>query len=208
MNRRVIAVAAMLLLAGAVQVEGSIFVDNFNGEHGGTGILNYTGFVNWKVTNGTVDLIGNGYFDFLPGNGLYVDMDGSTHNAGTMLSKILNLGPGTYRLSYDLAGSQRPGYSSTDSVVASVESGYSTRTVTLTPGNPFVTFTDVFTVGSPTTVNIQFLATGLPGAGDNVGLLLDNVKLESVVPEPATIIVWSLLAAIGVAAARRRRMKA
>ena len=62
-----------------------IFEDNFDSENGGNGVTNYTGFINWTVTDGTVDLIGNGYFDFFPGNGLYVDMDGSTNNAGKMM---------------------------------------------------------------------------------------------------------------------------
>ena len=52
---------------------GVIFSDNFNAENGGTGVLNYNSFNNWTVTDGTVDLIGNGFFDFYPGNGLYVD---------------------------------------------------------------------------------------------------------------------------------------
>ncbi len=50
-------------------------------------MLNYAGFANWDVLDGFVDLIGNGFFDLLPGNGLYVDLDGSTGDAGKLISK-------------------------------------------------------------------------------------------------------------------------
>ena len=47
-----------------------------------SGELNYTGFADWIVSSGNVDLFGNGFFDLLPGNGLYVNLAGSTvvHN--------------------------------------------------------------------------------------------------------------------------------
>ena len=81
--------------------------DNFNTENGGVGALNYTGFANWDVNGGgTVDLIGNSSFDFYPGNGLYVDLDGSSSNAGVLTTKSL-FAPGNYALSFKLGGSQR-----------------------------------------------------------------------------------------------------
>ena len=46
--------------------------------------LNYNSFSQFSVTNGTVDLIGNGFFDFYPSQGRYVDLDGSTGNAGLL----------------------------------------------------------------------------------------------------------------------------
>lgn len=39
--------------------------------------LNYTGFVKWDVTRGRVDLIGHSFWDIYPGNGLYVDLQGT-----------------------------------------------------------------------------------------------------------------------------------
>lgn len=38
------------------------------------GALNYSSFLNWNVTAGCVNLIGNGFLDVLPGNGLYVSL--------------------------------------------------------------------------------------------------------------------------------------
>ena len=83
-----------------------LFSDNFDSE---TLALNYAGFANWTVSDGTVDLIGNpAFFDLLPGNGRYVDLDGSTSNAGVMTSSALALTGGvTYDLTFSLAGSQR-----------------------------------------------------------------------------------------------------
>jgi hypothetical protein len=40
------------------------------------GVAEYTGFANWDVASGKVDLFGNGFMDFLPGNGLYVNLAG------------------------------------------------------------------------------------------------------------------------------------
>lgn len=76
--------------------------------------LNYTGFINWDVT-GTVDLIGDGgapLYDILPGNGLYVDMCGSSAPfMGTLTikaGKAPTVAAGTlYELSLWVAGNQR-----------------------------------------------------------------------------------------------------
>jgi len=69
-----------------------LYFDDFNAEHGGAGTLNFTGFSKgWAVTKGSVDLIGNGFYDFFPGNGLFIDLDGTTGHAGTLTSTRLHL---------------------------------------------------------------------------------------------------------------------
>ena len=84
MSVRHIALAALLAGASAAQA-ATVFSDNFNSDSLG---LNYTAFVNgWSVSDGTVDLIGTGFFDFYPGNGNYVDLDGSSSNAGVLASR-------------------------------------------------------------------------------------------------------------------------
>ena len=79
-----------------------MFQDNFDSENSLVAALNYNGFNNWSVS-GVVDLIGNSYFDFLPGNGMYLDMDGSNYAAGTITTKVSSLWiqePTLYLLSF------------------------------------------------------------------------------------------------------------
>ena len=188
----------LVLSLGVMCSAAPIFFDDFNGENGGVGALNYSSFLKWNVSDGTVDLIGNGFYDFLPGNGLYVDMDGSTGNAGKMItSQVISLQAGTYELSYMLAGNHRNG--STEAVDVEVTVGIFSASHSLLQNDPFTLFTQQFTLASAQNVAISFAGVG----GDNIGMLLDNVKL-SVVPAPGAI----LLAGIGttlVGWLRRRR---
>lgn len=75
-----------------------------------TGQLNYGGFSKWSVTEGHVDLIGNGFMDLLPGNDLYVDLAGSmSAYKGKMVTKdaIAVTAGDDYRITLKLAGNQR-----------------------------------------------------------------------------------------------------
>lgn len=75
-----------------------------------SGSLNYCGFDNWQVADGHVDLIGNGFMDLLPGNGLYVDLAGSSPvYKGTMITRdsLALEASKTYRLTARIAGNQR-----------------------------------------------------------------------------------------------------
>lgn len=51
--------------------------------------LDYSGFINWDVTAGLVDLVGLDVFDVRPGHGLYVDMQGT----GLAYGQVPNPGP-------------------------------------------------------------------------------------------------------------------
>lgn len=178
----------------AVPTWADMFSDNFDSENGGSAALNYNSFANWDVTDGTVDLIGNGSWDFLPGNGLYVDMDGTTSNAGKMMTKTsLNFSPGTYTLSFDLAGNHVPGFPPSDTVIVQVDMGnLFNKSYTLITSDPFTTYTETFVVLVDTSTKLSFEGVG----GDNVGLLLDNV---SVVPVPGAVLLGILgLGAAGI----------
>lgn len=193
---RVCAVVVAGLLATQAMAATVVFSDDFNAANGGVGVLNYNGFAQWTVSGGTVDLIGNGYFDFLPGNGLYVDMDGSTGNAGKMTSVNIALASGLYELSFDLAGNHRNGAQETVIVEVNLGSLLS-ENFSLAMNDPFTTFTRQFSVAVPTIVNLSFEGVG----GDNIGMLLDNVAV-TVVPLPAA--AWAGLSLIGGIAVRRR----
>ena len=161
------------------------FTDNFNGENGGVGELNYNSFNNWTVTDGTVDLIGNGFFDFYPGNGLYVDLDGSSFKAGVLTTKTaFNLSPGDYILQFDLGGSQRGDTNIVDVALGSVFSKEYIRE----SSDPLALVTENIHVSSSTSAFLSFHNLG----GDDVGAILDNVSLTSSettsVPEPLNIL--------------------
>jgi hypothetical protein len=193
---------AAVLAIGVLSPAAPIFFDDFNSENNGVGELNYTGFANWTVEDGTVDLIGNGFHDFLPGNGLYVDMDGSKNNAGKMItSQPISLQAGTYELSYELAGNQRD--TQPETVYVEVYVGIFSTSHSLAKDAPFTLFTQQFTLASAQDITISFEGAG----GDNIGMLLDNVKIEavSVVPAPGAILLAGVATPI-VGWLRRRRV--
>jgi hypothetical protein len=196
------AALALALVAGAASANAAVvvFQDNFDTENGGVSQLNYTGFANWTVSNGTVDLVGvGGPWDYWPGNGLYVDMDGTSLDAGRMLSANIGVTAGsTYVLSYQLAGNRR--INSSDSVTVQVLLGpLVNRLVSLNPNDPFTTYTDTFTAAATGFVNLSFEGAG----GDNFGMFLDNVKVVKV-PEPGALALVGL-GLVGLARLRRQR---
>lgn len=153
-----------------------IFEDDFNSYGVGS---NWGGSANWTVTDGTVDMLGEYYWDVLPGNGQYVDLDGSTNDPGVLASIVLDLQPGDYILSFDIAGPQRnPG--DNDVLVKVADGLLVDESVSVTKDAPFTTVTYAFTVGTATTGTISFENLG----GDNVGANLDNVSLDFTAAEP------------------------
>jgi len=76
------------------------------------GALNYSGFINWTVTDGSVDLQGNGFFDYLPGNGLYVDLISGLNDTPPFNGRLVSTNPfplssgHRYQLTVSLAGNQ------------------------------------------------------------------------------------------------------
>jgi len=148
-----------------------ILDDNFNSENNGQGTLNYSSFINWEVTEGSVDLIGNGLYDFFPENGLYLDLDGNIRKAGTLKSKnIFKLEPGTYELEFDLAGNP---YGGPNTVNVSLNKLYN-KDFTLNKNEPFKNISCQISVPNVTDCHLVFKHTG----GDNVGIILDNVRLK------------------------------
>jgi len=193
------------LPAGAIPV----FEDDFDAETGsgqgasGQSQTSYTGFVNWTVSDGTVDLVAHTDFgiDCFGGSGKCVDLDGATSNAGVLTSTALNLAAGTYVLSFQLSGTDAgfpQAAAGTPNVVDVSIGAFFTTQVTVNKGDPFASYGGSFTLAAPAIVSIVFANQG----GDNFGAMLDDVKLE-LVPEPGT----AALLALGLAglAARRRR---
>ncbi|WP_205854166.1 PEPxxWA-CTERM sorting domain-containing protein [Phenylobacterium kunshanense] len=218
--------ATILSSAGAAHA-GIVFSDNFNGENGGVSALNYAGFANFTVSDGTVDLL-NGFPGLSCVSGGCVDLDGSTGNAGTMMTSGLfsfNAGD-VVTFSFDLSGNQRNGaqdsftagfkfagvtaldYYSTGGAfgVATPFTNFFTGDINtsagVASGSPFQTYTLSFRAASAGQTRIYIGAAG----GDNIGPIVDNVTLSTTaVPEPST---WAMMllgfGSLGAILRRRR----
>jgi hypothetical protein len=192
----VIAAGATALCIGATMTPAQAanitsLSDNFNTENLGVGQLNYTGFANWNVLGGgTVDLVGSpGFFEFYPGNGLYVDLDGTSGNAGTFTTKSL-FDPGQYQLSFKLGGSAR---GTSESVTVSF--GTFTELFTRASSDPLNTVTRLVTLSSPGALSFK------NAGGDNIGAILDDVNVKPI-PTPALL---PGLIGLGVGLLRKRK---
>ena len=169
-------------------------------------MLNWVPPANWTASSGpaggTVDLIGmttdGPLFNLFPGNGGYVDLDGSSGSISG-LSTIMSFAAGSYTLTFDLAGNARNDGPKTTVITI----GNFTTQITLAANDPYALHTLNFTT---TGGNLAFL--DLSGGNNNIGNILDNVTLATVaaIPEPAT---WAMMllgfAGLGFAFRQSRR---
>ena len=163
-------------------------VDNFDSE--GTS-LNYNSFANFDVLNGSVDTISNGQYGIqcFGGAGVCVDLDGSSNNAGELISKDF-FSPGEYTLQFAISGNQRSG---TDSLNVSLGDYF--ETFVLASNAPFTAINRLVNI---TGTNSQLIFSN--AGSDNLGIILDNVSVDiSTVPVPAAFWLFgsALLGFIG-----------
>ena len=192
MKIRMLAVAAAMVLSAGAHA-ASVFSDNFDSD-----ALQLNSIpTNWSLGNaGAVDVIGApGFFDLLPGNGHYVDLDGSNGLAGLLQTSFASSAGTTYTATFQLGGNQRDGSTNTVTVLF----GTTSLTLPIGPTDGFTTYS-ISTTGTGGSLQLSFL----DGRDGNVGALLDNVAVTAV-PEPAGLaLMLAGLGAIGFAARRRR----
>jgi hypothetical protein len=174
----VIQVVGMSPAMAAAPSYDLLFFDDFSTD-GPPNTTNIGSLNNWTISDGTVDLLApvNPWISEVLSSTNYLDLDGSTGNAGTITTiQEFDLGPGTYKLSFALAGNHRNGAG--EQVTLLVGNG-----TTLVPATVFSRDqNDPFSVSE---VTFSGGAAGTKGriifdhaGGDNIGLLLDFVKLE------------------------------
>ena len=187
MRKLLVATVALagFMASGSSSFAGVVLQDNFNSS---ATTLNWAGDSVFQSTGApaSVDLIGPGTpFDFHPGNGNYVDLDGSTgggNNPAGQLTSVATFGPGSYVLTFTLGGNDRNAPNQTTVVTLGTQT---LGTFDLASNDPFITRTIAFTVSGPGGA-LQFTDNG---PSDQQGNLLDNVVLTAV-PEAST---WAMM---------------
>jgi hypothetical protein len=217
-----LAVAALALVVVATPAKATqVFYDNFGTENGGVGQLNYGSvitdgsaggygsggsFANWVVgrstfstsnNQGSVDLIGNGFYDLYPNHGLYVDMCGSTSACGSLKTRK-EFGPGTYTVSISYGGPARGlgpdgldvnfgGHNADTLLLANISTGVFKETVTLANAG-YLTISDLNT-----------------NHNENQGAILFSAGV-SAVPIPGSLVMFGTLIVgmMGFAGFRRK----
>ncbi|USX15926.1 pyruvate-binding protein [Oxalobacteraceae bacterium OTU3CAMAD1] len=197
--RKFAAAAAMLAASLSSHAAVTILSDNFDADKTTN---NATKFVHgWTVSDGTVDVDGTGFVhNEMPGNGHYVDLDGSTKRAGVLSNSFTAGAGGIYTMSFDLAGNQRNWGSDTVEVIF----GTSRQTYVIGASDPITTRTLTF---APTTSGVYGLSFHNLG-GDNRGAFLHQVTVSAVPETDTYAMLLAGLACVGLVARRRERRDA
>jgi len=172
--RKTLLALTLLAFASTAQATTIVFSDNFDAD----ALALNTVPTGWTVTDGTVDVIGVvNFFDFIPGSGRYIDLDGSTNDAGVLTKSLLLTAGLTYTATFDLAGNHRNSSPETVTSILGVGLGNVSNTFSLAETAGWTSFSLTFT---PFVTGNYILSFGNSG-GDNIGMLLDNVTVS--VPE-------------------------
>lgn len=145
-----------------------LFADNFNTD---ALKIDQTAFLGgWRVSSGSVDLIGSpNFYDLIPGHGRYVDLDGSTMQGGTLQKTLRLTGGVTYSVHFQLAG----GRGAEPNEVVEVRFGSLSRSYQVAANADFSGYALHFTPPSTGNYPLSFKNQG----GDNYGALLDEVSV-------------------------------
>jgi hypothetical protein len=208
MNRSNLCSAALLVLGFSAGHASALTIPYFDGFNGISSTKLNKAPHGWKAIDGTVDSIKSGDYGItcFGGSGGCVDLDGSTDEAGYLVTKgTVKLVAGqTYELSAYLSGNQRGAapdnvifgfFNKNDLVLAS------TTVDAIASGSPFTLYSLFFTPSTNVTAKLFF--DDVLG-NDNQGPILDDVRLTAVPLPAAAWLMLSGLAALGAVARRRR----
>lgn len=209
MKRADVYAAALLVLGFSAHEASALTIPYFDDFNSITASQLNTAPTGWTTVFGTVDSIHNGDFGItcFGGSGGCVDLDGSTNQAGPLItSGTFNLAAGhTYRLSGEISGNQRGavannlifGFSTTSNVPLAAQ-----MILGIASSSPFTLYSVLFTPTTAVTAEVFFY--DILGT-DNQGPILDNVSVtDTAVPLPAAAwLMLSGLAALGAVARRR-----
>lgn len=178
------------IVAAAPAQAAVVLSENFNSVPQSLNATNVGSY--FSVTQGTVDVIGAGSsWNFYPGNGTYVDLDGSTLQLGTISSAAF--GPGTYTLSFDFGAYTYNHRYITENLNVALGDFSQTLAPTVdssvTPGASLQHYSVTFTTTKAGELTFSAINPINPGFGTNVGPILDNVVLTAI-PEAST---WAMM---------------
>lgn len=153
-----------------------------------TASLDYSSYENWSVVSGQTNLLGNGFLDLLPGNGLYVELAADNHPAIIRTIDTFTLNPGDdYDIQFSLGGNSEMFTPTANAVVKvyvkDTTSGLNLfeHVISVDWNSPFQNFSFTFTAQYAATVRLYFeqqIAVGY--TGHFAGNLLDNITFKDV----------------------------
>lgn len=139
--------------------------------------LDYDAFSNWTVLAGSVNLVGNGSFDVLPGNGMYLALDSTPCSLETNDEFAFESGK-NYRIKFSLAGNQKSDNPAT--VIIQIGDFFSQTIQINDHTQDFMDYNFNFTVLSDVSATIKFTSSVDDTTVSNWGPLLDRVILDNV----------------------------